>query len=388
MSVQADVSETRIHDGGRAARGVVIYGAGAAGAVLAKQLSRDLKVTLVDPLDYFEVPMAAPRALVDPTIAEKSIIPLAQALPSVDFVQARLVEMRADGGVVEDARGVRTLIPAKVSVLATGSRFANDLMRSAGGDAGARKTLYQRVHARLSQAKTLLIVGGGPIGVEVAGEVSESFPGIKITLIDSGPRLLRGTSEAMAVFALKVLRRRGVTVLLNDGLPKTQEPADDVFAPPGRLRTSSGRVLDYDMILWCVGGRPNTAYMRPHFENALNDKGQIKVGLDLRVEGQASLLAIGDITDLPENKMALHAQGHVKIAEANVRALLGAKGSPAKLSRYRPKTLDPTMLVTLGARGGVTHLPKPIGVVRAQWFTRELKAKTMLVPRYRKEFGV
>jgi NADH dehydrogenase FAD-containing subunit len=389
MSVRSDPTPAKvIKDDANATRGVVIYGGGVAGAVLAKQLSRDTRVTLVDPLDYFEVPMAAPRALVDPTMAEQSIIPLSRALPCVDLVQARLVELRADGGVLEDAQGVRTLISGKVSVLATGSQFANALMRSSGGAADVRKALYQGIQARLGQTRKVLIVGGGPIGVEVAGEISESFADIQITLIDAGPRLLRGTSQAVADFALAVLERRGVTVLLNDTLTEAPQPAADVFAPPGRARTSAGRELDYDLLLWCIGGRPNTAYMRPHFEAALNDTGQIKVGPDLRVKGQTNLLAMGDITDLAENKMAFHIQGHVKVAEANVRALLAAAANPARLLHYQPKTLDPTMLVTLGSRGGVSQLPKPIGVVRAQWFTRALKARNMLVPRYRKVFGV
>jgi apoptosis-inducing factor 2 len=44
-------------------RKVVVYGGGVARALLAKKLARDVEVTLVDPLDYFEVPMAAPRCL-------------------------------------------------------------------------------------------------------------------------------------------------------------------------------------------------------------------------------------------------------------------------------------------------------------------------------------
>jgi 2-polyprenyl-6-methoxyphenol hydroxylase-like FAD-dependent oxidoreductase len=44
-----------------AKKSVAIYGGGIAGAVLANRLSRDFNVVLVDPHDYFEVPMAAPR---------------------------------------------------------------------------------------------------------------------------------------------------------------------------------------------------------------------------------------------------------------------------------------------------------------------------------------
>ena len=55
---------------------------------------------------------------------------------------------------------------------------------------------------------------------------------------------------------------------------------------------------------------------------------------------------------------------------------------------YGPKTGNPMMAVTLGRRGGVTHLPSPIGVVRTPWVDRKLKADHMRVPRVREALGL
>ena len=62
---------------------VVINGGGMAGALLAKALSPKHKVTLVDSNEYFEVPMSAPRSLVQPGFADGAIIPFKAALPGV-----------------------------------------------------------------------------------------------------------------------------------------------------------------------------------------------------------------------------------------------------------------------------------------------------------------
>lgn len=53
----------------------MIYGGGMAGTFLAKKLCKDFAVTLVDSNEYFEIPMATPRSIVEPNFAEQAMIP-------------------------------------------------------------------------------------------------------------------------------------------------------------------------------------------------------------------------------------------------------------------------------------------------------------------------
>lgn len=364
--------------------GVTIYGGGIAGGILAKALSKRVSVRLVDPLSFFEVPMAAPRNLVEPRFAEQAIIPFSEALPDVEHIAAKLVELTAEGGIVEDAEGRQSLIAGDVSVLATGSRFTNELVRATSGSALDRKAYFQRFHERMAGAQRILIVGGGPIGVEVAGEIVETWPDKAVTIVEAGPRLLAGTSEKAAAHATRFLKRHGVEIVLGEKLELGGSAPVDPFGEGGTAKTGSGRELSYDLVVWCVGGRPNTSYMATHFAGALNQLGRIKVGFDLRVQGQDRLFALGDITDLDENKMAAHIKGQVPVAEANILAVLEGH-PPAKA--YKAKTGNPLMAVTLGKRAGVVHLP-PFGVITADWFGRKVKADAMLVPRYRKQLGL
>ncbi|MFT0167925.1 NAD(P)/FAD-dependent oxidoreductase [Paraburkholderia mimosarum] len=365
-------------------RTVVIFGGGVAGATLARRLGRDYQVTLVDPLDYFEVPMSAPRSLVAPDFAGPATIPFSAALPTVRHVRGRLIEWSPDGAKVQELDGRTSVLSGDVSVLATGSRFSNPLMRSEGGTLDERKAFYRRFHLRLLQARNVLIVGGGPIGIEVAGEISETFPDKRLTVLEAGPRILGGTSPKLAAYAQRVLAGRGVAVIVNERLVGRQ-PADDLFGPGGEATTDRGRTLSYDLLLWCIGGQPNTAFMRAQHPELLDSAGRIKVDRSLRVSGQRSVFAIGDITDLAENKMAWHVQGQVKVAEANIRSVL--EGRSDRLKQYKPKTNDPTMVVTLGSRAGVAHLPG-LGLVTAGWLNRLAKSAHMLVPKFRKALGV
>ncbi|WP_322028190.1 FAD-dependent oxidoreductase, partial [Burkholderia sp. BCC1977] len=254
--------------------------------------------------DYFEVPMAAPRGLVAPRIATDAIIPFTEALPNVEHLRGRLVELSPRGGLVDTAGGGRVFVESKITVLATGSRFANELVRAPEGTATERKAFYEKIHQQLAAAQRILIIGGGPIGVEVAGELTQTWPRKAITIVERGPRILAGTSAEVAAHAESVLRSRGVTILTNEQIAGADRSVEDVFAEGGEVKTGSGRQLSYDLALWCIGGRANTAYMQQHFGSVITPEGRIKVSADLRVVGQQSIFALGDITDLAENKMA------------------------------------------------------------------------------------
>ena len=367
---------------------VVIYGGGMAGALLAKALSPKHQVTLVDPNEYFEVPMSAPRSLVQPGFADGAIIPFKAALPGVSHLRGRLTELRADGGIVSLQDGREQLVSGQVTVLATGSVFSNPLMRAIEGSSiDERKAFYRNYRDRIAESQRILIVGGGPIGVEVAGEIIENHPQKTLTVLEAGPRLLAGTSEAAAEHAARFLRERGVTILINERLDKAGSGSTDVFSASGEALTHTGRSIAYDLLIWCIGGKPNTGYMQAHFSSALNAGGRIRVTPELQVVGHANVFALGDITDLDENKMAWHINGHVKVAAHNIGAVLAQSSGARKLKAYKPQTGNPKMAVTLGSRHGVVHLPG-VGVVRWPAFVRMAKSAHMLVPQYRKVLGV
>jgi apoptosis-inducing factor 2 len=102
------------------------------------------------------------------------------------------------------------------------------------------------------------------------------------------------------------------------------------------------------------------------------------------MEGEDRVFALGDITNLKENKMALHVNGQLRVAEANIRALALGR-TPTKT--YKAKTGNPMMAISLGSRAGVAFIP-PIGAIRSAWLNRKVKAETMLVPMYRKKLGL
>ena len=354
-----------------------------AGAILASRLAEDFDVTVVAPTNYFEVPMAMPRLMVQPGLADKAIISIADALPKVQHIHGHLAELTYAGGLVEGENGARRMVTGDISVLATGSRFAGQLVRALSGSMEERKAVFHRLEASLSAARRILIVGGGPVGVEMAGEIVETWPGRSVTIVESGAHILGGTAKSASTHAAKFLKQRGVELLTGERI-ESPSPGDGVLVEPGEARTTSGKLVGYDVMLWCIGGRPNTEYLRAHFSDRLDPDGRVRVTPQLLIEGEECVFALGDITNLKENKMALHVVGQLRVAEANIRAVALGRTPP---KTYKAKTGNQMMAVSLGRRAGVAFVP-PIGTIRSAWLNRKIKAETMLVPMYRKKLGL
>jgi len=356
---------------------VTIYGSGVAGMQLAKALSGQAQITVVSPIDYFEVPMAMPRLLVEPKFADTAIVPISEVSSDITYVQGALSAFGKDGATVTTPNGETLQMNADVSVLATGSRYANSVTRAQSGSVVDRIAQVQEHNAKLQAAKKVVIVGGGPIGIELAGEISQDFPSAKVTIVEASNTLLTGTSRKVAARAQSVLEGRGVTIVTGE---KVTAPTYGVEPEGGVATTDNGRELPFDVIFWAVGSRPNTQYMDPAF---LNERGQIMVDDHLQVKGLEGVYAMGDVTDLKEVKKAIYVQNHVKVAAKNIAATV--RGA-APSATYAPKTGDEMMLVTLGRSGGVGHMPG-LGTIKANWMIRMFKAGDMLTGMMRKGIG-
>jgi NADH dehydrogenase len=140
----------------------------------------------------------------------------------------------------------------------------------------------------------IVIVGGGPTGVELAGAIAElsrftlarDFRSInpkatRITLIEAAPRLLSGFSAESADYAQQRLERLGVVVRLGT-------PVDDVG--PGSV-TLGGERLPAGLVIWAAGvaASPLAAQLGP-----VDRLGRIAVDPCLAVPGLDGVFALGD----------------------------------------------------------------------------------------------
>jgi NADH dehydrogenase FAD-containing subunit len=135
--------------------------------------------------------------------------------------------------------------------------------------------------------------------------------------------------------------------------------------------------VDADLRFDCFGAAPVTGFADLP---ARRPDGRIAVEADLRVCGTERVFAIGDITALPELKMARLAQMHAGVVAANIRAMIEGRSGPAT---YQPQ--PDAIVLPLGPRGGVSYAPEA-GVLGAAE-TAAIKAGFYL-DQYRELLGV
>src|ERR1700682_2066284 len=166
---------------------VVVVGGGYGGTAVATALDATSNVVLVEPKDAFMHNIAALRALVDPSWLPRIFLPYTGLLTN-----GRVVGDRA---VLVDPHRVVTSSGEEISadyvVLASGSRYPfpakTDLV-----DTHHAQEQIRRAHRALAQADRVLLVGAGPVGIELAGEIRHVWPQKSIVLLDVADEILGG----------------------------------------------------------------------------------------------------------------------------------------------------------------------------------------------------
>lgn len=138
------------------------------------------------------------------------------------------------------------------AVVATGAKAA---MPPIPGLDGAGVLTNQTLFSLTELPESLIVVGGGPIGCEMA----QSFArfGSKVTLVEGGPRLMANDDPQAAEVVLASMKADGVDVRLNTRVERFEPPT-----AAGQKRVAvggeaGGTVLEASEILLAIGRSPN-----------------------------------------------------------------------------------------------------------------------------------
>eukprot|EP00667_Euglena_gracilis_P024738 EG_transcript_28622 len=195
---------------------VVIVGGGYAGCTLAKLLDDEVNVLLVERKTMFYHNVGALRASVEGD-ATRILIPYTNLLKYGHVIQGEVTAISPTQGTLL-LHNHPAPVPYDYLVLATGTSYCFP-MKVAAADAAEVAKRIEGFAADLRRAQNVLIVGGGPVGCELAGEIRYVHPEKPITLLQSGPELIPGNTPAS--FKAEVRRRlegQRVTVCTNERL--------------------------------------------------------------------------------------------------------------------------------------------------------------------------
>lgn len=314
-------------------RRVVVIGGGFAGVAAARALRRRFDVSLVDTKDYFEFTPGILRSIVNPRHLGKIQVCHAQALRGVTVHVGSAVGISPESVQLESGES----LPYDYLVLATGSRYAPPIkdpsvvMASRAGDLAAQAQ-------RVARAGSVLIIGGGLAGVELAAEIAVAYPGKRITVADGGPQLLGRTSGRARGYATGFLRRHGVELQFGQRIVRREG---------GAYVTESGSRLAADVAFTCTGVVPSSELAAASFPGCLDERGFVRVLPTLQLPGHPNVFAVGDVNDCGVEKTAQNARRQAAVAASNIAALL----SQQPLREY---VATPTpMVISLGPADGI-----------------------------------
>ncbi|ONK69602.1 uncharacterized protein A4U43_C05F24690 [Asparagus officinalis] len=347
---------------------LVVVGGGIGGALLAKSLQFDVDLVLIDPKEYFEITWADLRSMVEPSFSERILIKHTDYLVNGRVITSSAVNITDKEVLTEDGQ----TIVYDYLVIATGHKDPIPTRRK------DRIEQFQQDNEKIKSSNSVLIVGGGPSGVELAAEIVVDYPEKKVTLVHRGPRLLEFIGQKASTKTLDWLTSKKVEVLLNQSVDLNSTSEDEkVYV------TSGGEKIAADCHFLCIGKPLGSSWLQESIlKECLDKKGQLMVDENLRVRGHSNIFAIGDITDVPEIKQGFLAQQHAGVVAKNLKLLMkGAKES--KFVKYKPSST--IAIVSLGRKQGVLQLPFATfsGCIPGM-----IKSKDLFVGRTRKTLGL
>jgi NADH dehydrogenase len=206
---------------------------------------------------------------------------------------------------------------------------------------------------------TVVVVGGGPTGVEMAGafadlrqmELSTQYRELdsslsRLVLVEQQDRLLGAFHPKLSAYARRVLERRGVEVRCRESVKEVR---------PDQVVLGSGEVVACKLVIWAAGVGPCGLTEALSLPKA---RGRVEVGDDLRVKGFPDVFAIGDMAAarqggeeraLPQLAQPAIQEGRL-VGEQIRRLLAGEATAPF---RYKDKGI----MATIGRRAAVAQLP-------------------------------
>lgn len=359
---------------------IVILGAGFAGLQLARRLKgTNSEVTLIDQYNFHQFqPLfyQVATARIEPSSISFPLRKVFQGSKNIFVRVAEVQEVKTDKKEVVTSNGVYDYDHLVIATGCTSNFFGNKNieeyaypMKSTTEAIALRNRILLNYEEALNAdpedmeaIMNIVIVGGGPTGVELAGALAEmkknvlprdypdmDFSKLKICLVEGSPNTLANMSDASKQKSQEYLERMGVELKVNTFVK-------DYDGKVALL--STGDTIKTQNLIWAagvIGNVPNG------IDKELLVRGnRIKVDQYNKVEGLDCVYALGDIAymeneDWPKGhpQLANVAINQAKNLAANFKKLL--KGD-SKLSAFKYK--NPGTMATVGKRKAVVDLPK------------------------------
>ena len=313
---------------------VVVIGGGLGGLRLVKALRKsEFQVVLIDKNNYHQFPPLIYQVSSAGLEPSNISFPFRRSLQDREDFFFRMGEVKSIDGKEKALQTTFGTVHYDYLVIAAGATtnfFGNENieknalpMKTVTEAMKLRNTLLENLEKaevttdelELQELMTVVVVGGGPSGVEIAGAMAEmkrvvvphDYPDldskkIQIILVNSGDRLLKSMDEASSARAERDLRGMGVNVMLGK---RVTDYRDKV------IYMNDGSTIPAATVIWVSGIRACEIASTPEMTKGAG--GRIVTDTHLRVKGLDDVFAIGDVSIVEGDEK--YPKGHPQLAQ-------------------------------------------------------------------------
>lgn len=361
---------------------VIVVGGGFAGINLIKSLSKDkrFQITLVDKNNYHFFPpllYQVSTAFIEPSSISYPFRRLFQEKENLRFHMGSLIKVNHQEKTIETDTGTLSY-DYLVLGLGTESNFFG--MQNVKEKSWPMKTIDEALNLRNTilmnmekavRAETkeerdrllnIVIAGGGPTGVELAGMLAElganiarkEYPeipdyGTHIYLVDAGPVLLSPMSKTAQEEATKVLKKLGVHIILNVAVKDYVD---------GKVMMADGNTIETCTLIWASGVIAREVPGLP--AESIGRGRRVLVDEYNRVQNFTNIFALGD--QCLQTSDAKFPNGHPQVAQVAIQqGVLLAKNLKSMVSNGEIKPFvynDKGSMAIISKFNAVADLPK------------------------------
>ncbi|KAI9506877.1 hypothetical protein GGI25_000096 [Coemansia spiralis] len=331
----------------------------------------DIKITLIDRRDGFVHYLGMPRGLAQPEYGRKLWIPYSD-LP---WLKHSSIEIKKNI--------VSRITPTHVELADSDEKVEFDYLvismgLSRNAPIGVAASTYdeylaamEKYQTSIKDAQSIVVVGGGAVGCELAADIKSDYPHKDVTLIHSRDLPIPGPfKDEFRKEAVRALHMIGVKTMFGERVVEEESSLNDDFSLESNAKyssilpelvdsvkrnailvTSSGNTVSADLVFNCLGFKSKESLidLPSSTDQPIFSPDGIRVNVaTMQIDDPKylNIFAAGDISNRGLVKLAGNAANGGEIAGNSIAALIRAKkGEPAKVAHAHKEG-------SKGSRGG------------------------------------
>ncbi|KAJ6089253.1 hypothetical protein N7467_004469 [Penicillium canescens] len=320
-------------------KNIIVVGGSFVGRTTAQELARVIpsthRVLLTETHSHFHHLFTFPRFAIVPGQEHKAFIPYSGIFKSAPnptshgVVQARVLSVKPTHVELDREWQGSKQIPFDYVVVATGTRLSKPAAMEHDDKLSSVEYL-QKHQAGVKAAQSILIVGGGAVGVQMATDLKEYYPEKEVTVVQSRPRVMPNFHPQLHDLIKRRFDELGIKLITGSRvtLPPGGFPND---GSTFQVQLTNGTTESTQFVILATGQTPNNQLvsgLSPSSSNAesiVNPQNgfiRIRPTMQFLDEKYSNLFAVGDIADTGAQKAARPGSAQAAVVAKNIQAMI------------------------------------------------------------------